>query len=77
MTSLKVLQEPALGAGALNWIPEFDQIIRRMPILVRVGDTLFPSLSADVLRLAQAPRPMWSSSSGASGEAPSARRPAS
>lgn len=68
VASLKVLQEPALGAGALNWIPEFDQIIRRMPILVRVGDTLFPSLSADVLRLAQGASTYVVKSSGASGE---------
>lgn len=67
--SLKVLQDPALGAGALNWIPEFDQIIRRMPIVVRVGDTLYPSLSADVLRLAQGASTYVVKSSGASGEA--------
>lgn len=66
--SLKVLQDPAVGAGALNWIPEFDQIIRRMPIVVRVGDTLFPSLSADVLRLAQGASTYVVKSSGASSE---------
>ena len=68
VASLKVLQDPALGAGALNWIPEFDQIIRRMPIVVRIGDTLFPSLSADVLRLAQGASTYVVKSSGASGE---------
>ena len=57
--SLKELQDKAQGAGSLNWIPEHDQIIRRMPMLVRVGDTLYPSFSADMLRLAKAPRPMW------------------
>ena len=43
--------EPERAAGSrrkapasLNWIPEHDQIIRRMPMLVRVGDTLYPSL---------------------------------
>ena len=67
--SLKVLQDPAVGAGALNWIPEFDQIIRRMPMVVRIGDTLFPSLAADVLRLAQGASTYMIKSSGASGEA--------
>jgi adenylate cyclase len=66
--SLRVLQDPAVGAGALNWIPEFDQIIRRMPIVVHVGDTLFPSLSADVLRLAQGASTYVVKSSGASSE---------
>ncbi len=51
--SLKELQDKAQGAGSLNWIPEHDQIIRRMPMVVRVGDTLYPSFSADMLRLAQ------------------------
>jgi adenylate cyclase len=66
--SLKELQDPAQGAGALNWIPEFDQIIRRMPIVVRIGDTLYPSFAADVLRLAQGASTYVVRSSGASGE---------
>ncbi len=66
--SLKVLQEPAKGAGALNWIPEYDQIIRRMPMMVRVGDTLYPSLAADALRLAQDASTFIVMSSGASSE---------
>ena len=66
--SLKELQDPAKGSGALNWIPEYDQIIRRMPMLVRVGDTLYPSLAADVLRLAQGASTLIVMSSGASSE---------
>ncbi|MGH6734861.1 MAG: CHASE2 domain-containing protein [Methyloceanibacter sp.] len=66
--SLEVLQDPAQGTGALNWIPDLDQIIRRMPMVVRIGDTLFPSLAADVLRLAQGATTYMVKSSGASGE---------
>ncbi|HUW72959.1 MAG TPA: adenylate/guanylate cyclase domain-containing protein [Methyloceanibacter sp.] len=66
--SLTVLQTPAQGAGALNWIPEFDQIIRRMPMVVRIEDTLYPSLVADVLRLAQGASTYVIKSSGASGD---------
>ncbi len=33
--SLTELQDKAQGAGSLNWIPEHDQIIRRMPMLVQ------------------------------------------
>ncbi len=68
VSSLKILQDPALGMGALNWIPEYDQIIRRMPIVVSVGDTLYPSFAADVLRLAQGASTYVIKSSGASGE---------
>ena len=65
---LDVLQNSAIGAGALNWIPEFDQIIRRMPMVVRVQETLFPSLAADALRVAQGASTFIVKSSGASSE---------
>ncbi|HET7448907.1 MAG TPA: adenylate/guanylate cyclase domain-containing protein [Methyloceanibacter sp.] len=66
--SLKELQDQAKGAGALNWIPEHDQIIRRMPMMVRIGDKLYPSLAIDLLRLAQGVSSYFIKSSGASGE---------
>ncbi|HSD92435.1 MAG TPA: adenylate/guanylate cyclase domain-containing protein [Methyloceanibacter sp.] len=66
--SLEELQDGAQGGGSLNWIPESDQIIRRMPMLVRLGDTLYPSFAADMLRLAQGASTYVVKSSGASGE---------
>jgi adenylate cyclase len=66
--SLKELQDQAQGAGSLNWIPDHDQIIRRMPMVIRVGDTLYPSFAADMLRLAQGASTYMVKSSGASGE---------
>ncbi len=66
--SLKELQDKEHGTGSLNWIPEHDQIIRRMPMIVRIGDTLYPSLAADLLRLAQGASTYIVKSSGASGE---------
>ncbi len=66
--SLEQLQTQAQGGGSLNWIPENDQIIRRMPMLVRVGDTLYPSFVGDLLRLAQGASTYVVKSSGASGE---------
>ena len=67
--SLPELQEKASGAGSLNWIPEYDQIIRRMPMVVQVGDKLYPSFAADMLRLAQGASTYVVKSSGASSEA--------
>jgi len=67
-TSLTILQDPAQGSGALNWIPKYDQIIRHMPMVVLIEDTLYPSLVADVLRLAQGATGYVIKSSGASGE---------
>ncbi|HBF61385.1 MAG TPA: adenylate/guanylate cyclase domain-containing protein [Methyloceanibacter sp.] len=67
-SSLKALQTPAIGAGALNWVPEYDQIIRRMPILVTLKESLYPSFSAELLRAAQGASTYIVKSSGASGE---------
>jgi adenylate cyclase len=66
--SLKELQDAAQGGGSLNWIPEHDQIIRSMPMVITIGDTLFPSFAADMLRLAQGASTYMVKSSGASGE---------
>jgi adenylate cyclase len=66
--SLKQLQDAAQGGGSLNWIPEHDQIIRSMPMVIAIGDTLFPSFAADMLRLAQGASTYMVKSSGASGE---------
>ena len=67
-SSLKELQTPAIGAGALNWVPEHDQIIRKMPILVTLQESLYPSFSADLLRAAQGASTYIVKSSGASSE---------
>ena len=67
-SSLKEMQDNAQGTGSLNWIPEHDQIIRRMPIVISVGETLYPSFAADLLRLAQGASTYVVKSSGASGE---------
>lgn len=42
----------AAGLGALNVFPDRDGRVRRMPLVVQMGDELFPSLSAEVLRVA-------------------------
>ena len=66
--SLPELQDKASGAGSLNWLPEHDQIIRRVPMVVQVGDKLYPSFAAEMLRLAQGASTYVVKSSGASSE---------
>lgn len=68
VASLPMLQEKAKGSGSLNWVPEHDQIIRRLPLLVRVADKIYPSLAAESIRVAQGASTMVVKSSGASGE---------
>jgi adenylate cyclase len=66
--SLPELQDKASGTGSLNWLPEYDQIIRRVPMVVQVGDKLYPSFATDMLRLAQGASTYIVKSSGASSE---------
>jgi len=42
----------AAGLGTLNVLPDRDGRVRRLPLLVQMGDELFPSLAAEVLRVA-------------------------
>ena len=53
---LPVLQARADGVGALNFVPDSDGVLRRVPMLLRQGDQLLPSLSAEALRVAQGAR---------------------
>ena len=66
-TSLPVLTDKALGSGALNWLPDSDQIIRRMPLMVEIGGKLYPSFAAEVMRLAFGAPTFLVKSSNASG----------
>jgi adenylate cyclase len=63
------VNEAALGIGSLNWLPESDQIVRKVPLVVRFGGELYPSLVADTVRLVQGASTIAvrSSTSGAEG----------
>lgn len=50
---LPVLSDRASGLGALNFIPDGDSVVRRAPLLLRLGAHIVPSLSAEALRVAQ------------------------
>lgn len=64
------LQQAAPGLGALNWFPEHDQVVRKVPMLVRLGNELAPSLVAEAIRLADGAKTVAVRSSTASGETP-------
>lgn len=67
-SNLRLFQTPATGIGSLNWLPEHDQIIRKIPLLLTVRDDLRPSFAAELLRVAQGASTYIVKSSGASGE---------
>jgi len=50
---LPALAEAAAGVGAINWLPDHDQVVRRIPIILALGNTIVPSLTAETLRVAQ------------------------
>ncbi|MCT8972386.1 CHASE2 domain-containing protein [Microbaculum marinisediminis] len=63
-----VLNDAAAGIGSLNWFPESDQIVRKVPLVVRFGDALYPSLVSETLRLAEGADTIAIRSSTAGGE---------
>ena len=68
VVNLPILEKSAKGSGSFNTIPERDGIIRRVPLLFRVGDAIIPSLAAEALRVVQGASSISIKSSGASGE---------
>lgn len=53
VTSLPRLQDAAAGNGAISFNPDSDGIVRRVPLMLRLGDEAVPSLIAEALRVAQ------------------------
>ncbi len=56
ITSLPEFERVADGNGALNFIPDGDGIVRRVPLVFQVADKLVPGLAAEVLRVVQKER---------------------
>ena len=49
--NIPLLQEHSVGTGVVSTAPEVDGLVRRVPMLVRVGEALYPALGLDVLRV--------------------------
>lgn len=67
VAALPLFEQAAKGNGAINWIPDGDQVIRRVPTLFRVGSATYPSLFIEILRVAQGASTYQVKASGASG----------
>ncbi|MDH3474020.1 MAG: adenylate/guanylate cyclase domain-containing protein, partial [Rhodospirillales bacterium] len=67
VTSLPDLEAAARGNGSLNIDPDDDQIVRRVPLVLRYQGKLYPSLVAEALRVAQGAGSIVVKASGASG----------
>jgi len=66
--SLPPLTEAARGVGFINWLPDRDQVVRRVPLLARAGETTAPSLVLEALRVAQGASTYVVRASNASGQ---------
>ncbi|MEX2407726.1 MAG: adenylate/guanylate cyclase domain-containing protein, partial [Rhodovibrionaceae bacterium] len=67
VTSLPELVDAAAGNGHLNALPDIDGVIRRVMLLSRLGDKVYPSLSMEALRTVQGASTYLVKSSNASG----------
>ena len=66
--TLEIIETAARGNGAINIIRDLDGIGRRVPLVLRLGDRLYPSLAAEALRVAQNASTFVIKAAGASGE---------
>ncbi len=51
LPSLKSIEAAASGNGGLFWAFDKDGVVRRMPLFVQVGKEIYPTLTAEALRL--------------------------
>ncbi|MDQ0393020.1 CHASE2 domain-containing protein [Labrys monachus] len=63
-----LLMAAAKGLGAVNWIPDGDSVIRKVPTLVSAGNKLVPTLSLEAVRIALGADTIVVRASNASGQ---------
>jgi adenylate cyclase len=68
VTTLPPIEAAATGNGCVNYIPDADNTVRRVPLVFAFGDKLYPSFAAEALRVAQGAGTYIVKSSGASQE---------
>ena len=75
VANLPALEAGAAGDGFLNQSLDWDNVVRKVPLILRFGDKPYPSLAAEALRIAVDARSYIGRASGANGETNFARRP--
>ena len=48
---IAVLGESADGVGVINTAPEIDGVVRRIPLLMRVGSEVYPAMALETIRV--------------------------
>ena len=49
---LPELAECANGVGVINTAPEIDGVVRRVPLLMKIGDEVYPNMAIETIRVA-------------------------
>ena len=49
---IELLGLNADGVGVISTVPEIDGVVRRLPLLMRVGEEIFPSIAMETIRVA-------------------------
>ena len=49
---IPLLGDNAAGVGVLNTFPEIDGVVRRVPLLMRIGEDTYPAMAVEVIRVA-------------------------
>lgn len=64
---LPMLSDAASGLGAVNWVPDRDILVRRVPLMFLVGEEIVPSLALETLRITKQASTILVKASNASG----------
>ena len=46
------LGQNANGVGVINTAPEIDGVVRRIPLIMRIGEETYPTMAVEVIRVA-------------------------
>ncbi len=49
---IPLIGENAAGVGTTNTAPEIDGVVRRMPLLMKIGNDVYPNIAIEVIRVA-------------------------
>ena len=69
VTNLEILESAAAGNGSFSFISDYDGVIRHVPLFFKMKDKLYPSLSAEALRVFQGAMNIVVKSSSGEGDA--------
>ena len=67
VVNLPEIEDAVAGNGAFTTVPDLDNVVRRVPLVFRIGENLYPSIAAEALRVATGGDSYVIKAAGASG----------